>query len=149
MKTYLTFSIATLLVLTAFALPARADHYRAISVSDLPRTARELINTHFNGYRISYASIERSTFDRSYKVIFENGTELEFDRHGAWSEIDCKRGTVPAELIPNEIRNVIHARFEGRSVQKIERTRRGYEVDLTGGIDLKFDHRFQLTGVDD
>lgn len=138
-----------LLALFCTTLPALADHNRSITREELPRAARELLDRHFQDLAISYASVDRSLFERDYKVILDDGTSLDFDRHGAWTEIERPRAAIPEALIPETIRKTVATRFEQRPIRKIERTRHGWEVELKGGIDLDFDHRFRLTKVDD
>ena len=145
MNKFYSLIVAALLVV----VPAAADHYRPIHERELPRAARELLTNYFPEYRVGYIAVDRELFDREYKVVLDNGTSIEFDKNGRWKEIDGKRTALPTTLIPEEILRSIASRFEGRSVQKIERDRHGYEVLLEGGIDLEYNHRFKLIEVDD
>ncbi|MBQ1222261.1 MAG: PepSY-like domain-containing protein, partial [Alistipes sp.] len=55
----------------------------------------------------------------------------------------------PATLLPKPIRHTIDERFEGVAVRQIERNRRGYEVELRNGLELKFNHSGKLLEVED
>lgn len=141
-----------LLIASAILLlprPASADDDRTIAYGQLPAAARELIAAHFDGLRVSRSSVERTLFGREYKVLFSDGTKIEFDKEGAWKEIDCRRGFVPQALIPEAIRAAIDADFDGARVRSIERDRREYDVELENGLDLTFDLQFRLIDVDD
>lgn len=142
-KLLLTLAVALITWLVA------ADNYRMIAPEKLPRPAQELLMRHFSSNEMSYAAAERSLYNRTYKVYLADGTTIEFDRHGLWTDIDGGREEIPAEVIPQEIRSVIKQRFPNRAIEQIERTKRGYTVELKEGPELEFDKRYRLTHIDD
>ena len=127
---------------------ANADNDKPISVNALPAKAQTLLNNHFNGQKVMLATIESGVVSRSYDVVLQNGTKLEFDKKGSLKEIDCKQGIVPALLIPQAIKNYLKDNYAGQSVKKIEINRNEYEVELTNGLDLTFNKHFQLIDID-
>lgn len=143
LKVYFTFIVALL------TWPVEADNYRMIAPEKLPREAQELLMRHFAATEVSYAAAERSLFEREYKVFLADGTTIEFDRSGKWSDIDCPKGEVPRVLVPKMIREVIDRQYPARSIEQIERTKKGYEVELRGGTELKFDRQLRLIKIDD
>lgn len=144
-KLFLLIAAAILLA----TLPAAADSHRTIAYEQLPQAARTLIAAHFGEQRIVRVEVEHSLFDREYKVLFTDGGSIEFDKQGNWKEIDCKRGYVPQQLVPQAIRDVIDRSFDGEAVESIERDRRGYDVELANGLELEFDSRMRLVKADD
>ena len=80
--------------------------------------------------------------------VLQNGTKLEFDKKGNLTEIDCKQDIVPAQLIPQAIRNYLKDNYAGQSVKKIEMNKNEYEVELVNGLDLTFNKHFQLIDID-
>lgn len=141
-------TVITLLV--AFVTwPVEAENYRMIAVDKLPWAARELLANHFPNHEVSYAAAERSLFERTYKVYLADGATVEFDRNGTWYEIDCRGGAVPAVLVPKPIREQIALRFPAMEVEQIERLKKGYEVELREGPELKFDAHYRLLHIDD
>ena len=94
------------------------------------------------------ATIESGVLSRSYDVVLRNGTKLEFDKKGNLTEIDSKQGIVPSQLIPQPIKNYLKENYKGAAVRKIELNTKEYEVELTNGIDLTFNRRFQLIDID-
>ena len=129
-------------------MAANAGNGKPISVNALPAKAQTLLNNHFNGQKVMLATIESGVVSRSYDVVLKNGTKLEFDKRGNLTEIDCKQGIVPDQLIPQAITNYLKENYEGQSVRKIEINRKEYEVELTNGLDLTFNKHFQLIDIE-
>lgn len=127
---------------------ANAGNDKPISVNALPAKAQTLLNSHFNDQKVMLATIESGVVSRSYDVVLQNGTKLEFDKKGNLTEIDCKQGIVPTLLIPLAIKNYLKDNYAGQSVKKIEMNKNEYEVELTNGLDLTFNKHFQLIDID-
>ena len=125
-----------------------AGNDKPISVNALPAKAQTLLSQHFNGQKVMLATIESGVVSRSYDVVLQNGTKLEFDKKGNLTEIDCKQDTVPDQLIPQAIKNYLMDNYAGQSVKKIEMNKNEYEVELANGLDLTFNKHFQLIDID-
>lgn len=142
--------LALIVCLLAIQLSAEASNDRQIEFSQLPAQSQQLIKKHFTSQSIALVKMESEFFDKSYEVIFTNGDKIEFDRKGSWKEIDCKYTQLPLEVIPVQIRNFVSKNYPQTKVSKIEKeSRNRYEVELTNGLDLKFDSRFNLIDIDD
>lgn len=144
----LTIILAPLFVALS-VLPASAGNDRIITVGELPAASQQFISTCFKEVEVSYAKVDEEWFDKEYKVVFVDGSKVEFVRSGAWKEIDCKYGEVPAGAVSAPIRDCVAARFPGRRIICIERDRRNYDVKLDNGLDLEFDSDFRLIDIDD
>lgn len=82
-------------------------------------------------------------------MLLANGTELEFDQAGEWKEVETRTYAVPAAIIPAEIRQQVTAKYPNATIIKISRDRVDYEVDLSNGVELKFDRNtYRLIEVD-
>lgn len=127
---------------------ANAGNDKPISVNALPAKAQTLLSQHFNGQKVMLATIETGVINKTYDVVLQNGTKLEFDKKGNLTEIDCKQATVPVNLIPQAIKNYLMANYAGQSVKKIEMNKNEYEVELANGLDLTFNKHFQLIDID-
>lgn len=139
-------------ILTLFAAilgvgVASADD-RAITTDALPSAAKEFLATTFPQQKVSMATIDKGVFDDEYKVLLNDGTQIEFDRNGNWESIKHKSGSIPTTIVPQPIVEFVGQRFEGAKITKIERDNGTYEVDLMGGVDLKFDRKFNCIEVD-
>ena len=127
---------------------ANAGNNKPISVNALPAKVQTLLSQHFNGQKVMLATIESGVVSRSYDVVLRNGTKLEFDKKGNLTEIDCKQGIVPSQLIPQPIKNYLKENYPAQAVKKIEMNKKEYEVELTNRIDLTFNKHFQLIDID-
>ena len=132
----------------SFNIVANAGNDKPINVNELPAKAQTLLSKHFKGQKVMLATIESGVVSRSYDVVLRNGTKLEFDKKGNLTEIDCKQGIVPSQLIPQPIKNYLKVNYRGETVRKIEWNKKEYEVELTNGIDLTFNKHFQLIDID-
>ena len=132
----------------SFNIVANAGNDKPINVNELPAKAQTLLSKHFKGQKVMLATIESGVVSRSYYVVLKNGTKLEFDKKGNLTEIDCKQGIVPSQLIPQPIKNYLKENYRGEAVRKIELNKKEYEVELTNGIDLTFNKHFQLIDID-
>lgn len=129
-------------------MAANAGNDKPISVNALPAKVQTLLSQHFNDQKVMLATIESGVVSRSYDVVLQNGTKLEFDKKGNLTEVDCKQDIVPAQLIPQAIRNYLKDNYAGQSVKKIEINKNEYEVELANGLDLTFNKHFQLIDID-
>lgn len=137
------------LALVASTAPAFAGNDRMITVGELPAASQQFIKTHFADLEVSYAKVDEEMFDKDYKVVFVNGSKVEFTKNGQWKEVECKFTEVPAGIVPQQIADYVTKNFAGRKVVSIDRDRRDYEVKLDNGLELKFDLKFHLIEIDD
>lgn len=127
---------------------ANAGNDKPISVNALPVKAQTILQNHFNGQKVMLATIESGVISRSYDVVLQNGTKLEFDKKGNLTEVDSKQGFVPVRLIPQAILNYLKDNYPGQLARKIELNKNEYEIELTNGLDLTFNKHFQLVDID-
>ena len=148
MKRILRILMIAICCMVSCNMVANADNDKPISVNTLPAKAQTLLSQHFNGQKVMLATIETGVINKSYDVVLQTGTKLEFDKKGKLTEIDCKQGKVPAELIPQAIRNYLKKNYPAQAVKKIEMSKNEYEVELANGLDLTFNKHFQLIDID-
>ena len=130
------------------SFPLMADD-RPIDVDRLPVRAKEFVNQHFKDVAVSLATVDREIFETTYEVFFVGGSKVEFDGSGQWKDIDCRHSRIPEGIVPKEIILYINANYPENYVTAIDRDTRDYEVELNNGLELKFNLRFQLIGIDD
>ncbi len=148
MKRILRILMIAICCMVSCNMVANAGNDKPISVNALPAKAQTLLSNHFNNQKVMLATIESGVVSRSYDVVLQNGTKLEFDKKGNLTEIDCKQAIVPDQLIPHAIRNYLKENYPAQSVKKIEMNKNEYEVELANGLDLTFNKHFQLIDID-
>lgn len=74
---------------------------------------------------------------------------MEFDRSGEWTEVLYKTGEIPAEIIPQPIRDYVKQNYPGTVIQKIERDKHKIEVKLSNRWEITFDNNMQVIDIDD
>ncbi len=147
MKKYLFLLAAALFSAGIAAAAVLTD--RPIAVDELPATAQKFIRTHFASSEVLYAKVDDGLFDNDYKVVFADGASAEFASNGEWKEVKCKHCAVPASIVPQAIREQVVKQFPKAVIEGIDRDRRGYDVELSNGLDLKFDRQMNLIEIED
>ena len=142
------FAVIAAAMVFGFA-PAQAENDKPITVKQLPMAAQKFINSTFKGKKVSVALMDKGVFETDYTVIFNNGQKVEFDKSGAWKEVDCKRSAVPSGIVPGQIKSYVSRNYPNVRIQKIDRDRKGYEVKLSNGLEVTFDKRFRVVDIDD
>lgn len=140
-----------ILFLSVALMPSmmKADDDRPITFEQLPQQSQQFIKKYFADNSIALVKMEDEFFNKSYDVIFTNGTKIEFDKDGVWKEVDCKYAQLPVDIIPLQIRDYVSKNYPDAKIIKIEKKKRGrYEVDLTNGFELEFDAQFNLIDID-
>lgn len=144
MKKYLFLVVAMFtLSLTAMAID------KPTTVDKMPQKAQSFIKKHFGNRQVAMAKMETDFMSKSYDVIFTNGDKIELDKKGDWTNIDCEYSEVPVDIIPVPIRNYVNKTYPGTTIKQIEKDRRGYDVELSNGWELKFNRSFQIVDMDD
>ena len=132
----------------AHLMPANADNNKPINVTELPAKAQTVLSQYFNNQKIAFVTVESGIVGKNYDVVLQNGTKIEFDKKGNVTEIDCKQGCVPEQLIPSSISTYLKKNQPGQTVKKFESNRNEYEVELSNEIDITFNKHFQVIDID-
>ena len=64
---------------------------RPIKVEQLPSKVVTFINNYFEGTTITLAQVENRASLTQYEVKLSDGTDLQFNKSGIWTEIKCKK----------------------------------------------------------
>lgn len=139
--------LMVLMVATALGMQAR-DQY-AHDASVLPQAAQTIIKNNFKA-KVSLVKIEKE-FGRidEYEVILDDGSEISFDRNGNWRDVETSvRKAVPEGFLTPMMREYIKRNHPKAKVVGIEKTRNGYEVELSDGVEMKFNVAGQFIRYD-
>lgn len=143
----LLFVFAAMCMCMGFA-QARDNYSRDASV--LPVAAQSTIKNNCKG-KISLVKIDKSLGRvDEYEVILTDGTEVSFDRKGNWTSVEVGAGgSVPSGFIPAGVATYVKQNHKGQRIVGIDRERNGYEVELSNGIEMKFDNEGKFLRYDD
>lgn len=117
---------------------AKDTYVRDASV--LPKAAQAVLSKNFKA-GVSVIKIDKD-FGRisEYEVILTDGTEITFDRDGNWDNVEVKKqSSVPSAFVPKAISDYVKAQHPKLKIVGIDKERSGYEVELSNGIEMKFD----------
>lgn len=127
---------------------AYAGNDKPIVKGQLPKAAQQIIDMNFADKKIALMTMEAGVLDKSYDVVFSDGDKIEFDRKGRWTSVSCRKQPVPVALIPAKIISYLKDMYPGVSVRKIEKDDKDYDVELSNGLDITFNKKFQVIEID-
>ncbi len=148
MKSGLKRMVLAMLSFVALSISASANNDKPIELDQLPQVAQQVVNKHFAGKTVAMVTLESGILDKEYDVVFTDGNKIEFDKKGQWTNIECKKSTVPSALVPAQITKHVNAKYAGKRIVKIEKDNRHYDVELSNGLDLTFNKNFKVVEID-
>lgn len=139
-----------LTVALAGAFGAQAKDQYVRDVKYLPQSAQTFIDQHFKSGEVSVIKLDKTLGKvTEYEVIMQDGTEISFDRHGNWDNVEMPvKKSVPKTIVPAEIAKYVSTNYPNQRIVSIDKERSGYEVELQNGIDLKFNKAGQFKQFD-
>ncbi len=138
------FMILTSLLLVVSISTACADDEKTIDFTKLPNVAQQFISTHFPQDDVTHVTSDKD----DYEVRLSNGTKIEFQKNGEWSDVDCTPNPVPASIVPEAIATYVTQNYPNAHIVQIDRDKRDYEIDLSNGLDLVFDLNGNFIRID-
>ena len=132
--------IAALVLTIAGASMAYADKY-TLKRDALPQQAQEMLLEYFPKAKVAMIKVDKHLLKKTgYDVKLTNGTKLEFNNAGKWTSVDYKTRAVPENLIPKAIRRHVGKNYADAKIVSIEKKAYGYKIELSDGLELKYDH---------
>lgn len=141
---------AALMLICSTGVALADGHERAITVQQLPQPAQEFLKQHFDSLTVAYVVEDVKHFGSEYEVVYTDRTEVDFRRDGKWESVERKYAPVPASIVPKQIAEfVARSNFPGQFIKKIDRDPYTWEIELSSGLEIKFDMQFNVIGYDD
>lgn len=112
------------------------DDEKVIEFSGLPEAAQNFISQFFPDAEVNYIQRDKDDGREKYEVYLKNGTELEFDENGSWTDVDCKFSRSPEGILPERIATHIAENYPQDTPYQVERKLGGYEVSVSGNLEL-------------
>lgn len=127
-----------------------ADNDRPIALDKLPAAAQTFLKTHFADLTLAYAVEDPKFVGSEYEVTYTDRTEVDFRSNGEWSSVERRYAAVPASIVPAQISAyVAKSSFSNQYIKKVERDAYTWEIELSNGIEIKFDKEFRVIDIDD
>lgn len=141
MRKFLSLMMIGLIAVMAWSCDDDDDKNTPISFSDLPKTAQNFLNEYYPSDKVVSIDREGKHEGTEYDVRMASGHEVEFDVAGQWTDVDAPaQQYVPEGIVPEPIRQYVTENFQAFGINEISREKYGYEVELTSGLELRFDH---------
>ena len=130
-----------------FTASAR-DNY-SHNPADLPNSAQTILKNNFKA-GVSHIKIEKNFgVVKEFDVVLTDGTEVTFDSRGNWKDIEVRQNSsVPASLVPKAIQEYVRQNQKKVKITGIEKNRSGYEVELSNGVEMKFNSEGKFVRYD-
>ncbi|MBO5848255.1 MAG: PepSY-like domain-containing protein [Bacteroidales bacterium] len=142
-KQILTLATILLLGFTTFAQNGMKN------IQQLPQKAQEFVKTYFNDYNVAYILTDKELADIDYKIRFEDGTEIEFNAKGDWTDVSGKQNCIPTGFILKEITDYVNAYHNDLCITDIEREFNRITVELSNNLEIEFNSKGKLISYDD
>lgn len=126
-----------------------ADKDKPIRMKELPKAAQQFVSKYFSSQKVAMTMKDSEIVETTYDVVFTNGDKVEFNSKGEWKEVKTKTNAVPSGIVPTPIIELIAANYPDVKIMGIEKHRNHYEVELSGGWEIKFDLNFNVIELDD
>lgn len=128
---------------------SQAAPAQATAQGQLPEAINAFIAKHFPGATVARIDPDHEYGGLEYDVTLNDGTKIDFDTNNQWKKVECYSKAVPAAFVPAAIASYVKSNYQALPITKIHKEMGGYEVELSNGLDLKFDSAGRFFGVDD
>lgn len=119
-------------------------------IAKLPKAAQDFALKAFPNAKIVGFEIDKSLLKPTeYDAALSDGSKIEFDSTGQWTDIESKFSGVPASVLPAEIAAYIESNYKGQKIKSVSKERYGWDIELQNDLELKFDVSGKFIGIDD
>ena len=120
-----------------------------ISYEKLPSAAKSFVSEFYSGVDVKRVEKDYDHGVVLFEVKLSNGHEITFNSSGEWVEVDAPdRQSIPSGIAPLPIESYLNDNYQDYGINDITKTGYGYEVELTTGVDLRFDANGNFLGID-
>ncbi len=141
-------NILTLAIILLFGANVFAQNGMT-KLEQLPAKAQEFVKAYFSDYKVLYVFADREFADTEYKIRFENGTEIDFNAKGEWTDVSSKNNCIPTAFILKEITDYVEMNHQGMCITDVEKEFNRIKVELNDNIEIEFNSRGKLISYDD
>ena len=137
-----------LLAIVSIGFASCSNETTSPYMSQLPTPVQSVINDNFSAQVLS-ATTEANTFGiDEYEIILADGTKVSFAGE-EWDEVEVPAGqSVPDYFVIEPIRVYVSEKMPDQTIVKIERNKKGYEIELSNKMEINFDNNGAFISVD-
>ena len=140
--------ILTLVAVLFLSISAIAQNGMT-QLNQLPATPQEFAKTYFSDYKIQYIFSDKEFADVDYKIRFEDGTEIEFNSKGEWTDVSSKQKCIPTGFILKEITDYVEMNHKDMCITDVEREFNRITIELDDNLEIEFNSKGKLISYDD
>lgn len=134
--------LAFLPILLGVWMLSSCDDEKKIDFGDLPSEARSFIENYFPGADILSIVQEKENGRKEYQVKLSDGTDMEFDEDGEWTNIECYFSPLPTGILPANVITKVEELHPEAYINGVEKELGGYVVEVTDADGIDWDMRF-------
>ncbi|MDR0961055.1 MAG: PepSY-like domain-containing protein [Mediterranea sp.] len=135
-------------VLLMVSTSVSAQYDKPITKEQLPKRAQEFLNAHFADKQITHVIQDDDLVLPDYDVYFAEGIEVSFHNNGDWDSVDGNRQAIPTKFILPAIVTYVQTTYPGMYITEIDKDRRKFDVHLSNGLELVFNKKGAILGID-
>ena len=134
--------LAFLPILLGVWMLSSCDDEKKIDFGDLPSEARSFIENYFPSADILSIVQEKEDGRKEYQVKLSDGTDMEFDEDGEWTNIECYFSPLPTGILPANVITKVEELHPEAYINGVEKELGGYVVEVTDADGIDWDMRF-------
>ena len=140
--------IKGMLFVSFLTLFTACDKESVLDANKIPQEITNYINTHFTSHQILQVVEDLDGFTKTYDVVLDNNTVLEFNRKKEVTEIKST-SKLPDSVIPVKISQYVESNFPGNYINEWELEDKHQQVGIDNGLDLEFTLSGDFIRIDD
>lgn len=139
-----------LVISIGLASASSNDKGKVIPFAQLPAKAQQFFNAHFAQADMASAVLFSEYYvKKEYTIYMKDGSKVEFDSSGEWEKVKMRTTAVPAKIIPARMSQYVATSFPDTYVKEIKKSRNKYELEISNGLELEFNHKGDFLRIDD
>ncbi|WP_297191865.1 PepSY-like domain-containing protein [uncultured Campylobacter sp.] len=114
----------------------------AVAPNTLPAKIHNFVKQHFKGANIMFAERDMTSFD----IDLSDGTKIEFNINGDWTDIDGRYKAIPTTFLPNAVVSKVKAAQPNAQIMEVDRTINGYKFKFNNMMEVYTDANGNVVG---
>ena len=142
---------AILVALVVFVAGVASADYKTTDVSKLPQEAVKCLQQNIPAATVRLIKVDTSFLGfgaSSYDTYLSDGTEIDFDKYGQWTEIENEVAGVPQAFIVDTVKEYLAKNFPNTKIVSLKKKPYGYQIELANDIEIRFDSTWKFISVD-